>query len=283
MRYMITGVKGQLGYDLNNELRKRGHEVVGVDIDEMDITDSEACSRVITEAKADGVFHCAAYTAVDAAEDNEELCMRINAEGTRNIARVCENLDIKMLYLSTDYVFNGQGETPWEPDDLREPINTYGRSKYFGEIAVTDHVEKFFIVRISWVFGINGNNFIKTMLKLSENHDTLRIVSDQIGSPTYTYDLSRLLADIMETEKYGFYHASNEGLCTWCEFAEAIFKEAGIEMNIIPVTTAEYGAKAVRPLNSRLNKEKLTEFGFERLPDWQDAMRRFMAELKERK
>ncbi len=277
---MITGVKGQLGYDLNNELLKRGHEVVGVDIEEMDITDAEACDRVITQSEVDGVFHCAAYTAVDAAEDNKELCMKINAEGTRNIARVCEKLDIKMLYLSTDYVFNGQGTDPWEPDDLREPINAYGESKYQGEIAVTDHVEKFFIVRISWVFGKNGKNFIKTMLNLAKDHDTLKVVNDQVGSPTYTYDLSRLLADMMETEKYGFYHASNEGLCTWYEFAEAIFEEAGIKMNIIPVTTEEYNAKATRPLNSRLNKDKLTEYGFERLPEWKDAMKRFMNELK---
>lgn len=280
MRFLITGAKGQLGYDLNRELLKRGHEVVAVDIDEMDITDYAACDRVITDADVDGVFHCAAYTAVDAAEDNEELCMKINVEGTRNIGRVCEKLDLKMLYLSTDYVFNGQGERPWEPDDLREPINTYGMSKYLGEIAVTDHVEKFFIVRISWVFGINGKNFIKTMLNLAKDHDTLKVVSDQIGSPTYTYDLSRLLADIMETEKYGFYHASNEGLCSWYEFAQEIFREAGIEnMTIIPVTTEEYAAKAVRPKNSRLNKEKLVQFGFEPLPPWQDALKRFLAEL----
>jgi len=280
MRFLITGAKGQLGYDLNRELLKRGHEVVAVDIDEMDITDYAACDRVITDADVDGVFHCAAYTAVDAAEDNEELCMKINVEGTRNIGRVCEKLDLKMLYLSTDYVFNGQGERPWEPDDLREPINTYGKSKYLGEIAVTDHVEKFFIVRISWVFGINGKNFIKTMLNLAKDHDTLKVVSDQIGSPTYTYDLSRLLADIMETEKYGFYHASNEGLCSWYEFAQEIFREAGIEnMTIIPVTTEEYAAKAVRPKNSRLNKEKLVQFGFEPLPPWQDALKRFLAEL----
>lgn len=276
---MITGVKGQLGYDLKNELLKRGHEVVGVDIEEMDITDPKACERVIFESKVDGVFHCAAYTAVDAAEDNKDLCMKINVEGTENIARVCETLGIKMLYLSTDYVFNGQGETPWDPDDLREPINTYGMSKYLGEIAVTDHVEKFFIVRISWVFGINGKNFIKTMLELSKTHDTLRIVSDQTGSPTFTYDLSRLLVDMMETEKYGFYHASNEGLCTWYEFAEAIFEEAGVKnMKLIPVTTEEYNAKAVRPKNSRLDKDKLVEYGFEPLPHWRDAMKRFIAE-----
>ena len=280
MRFLITGVKGQLGYDLNRELLKRGHEVVGVDIEEMDITDYEACDRVITEARVDGVFHCAAYTAVDASEDHEDLCMKINVEGTENIARVCEKLDIRMMYISTDYVFNGQGERPWEPDDLREPINTYGKSKYLGEVAVTDYVEKFFIVRISWVFGINGKNFVGTMLNLAKDHDTLRIVSDQIGSPTYTYDLSRLLVDMMETDKYGFYHATNEGLCTWYEFAEAIFEKAGIKMNLIPVTTEEYSAKATRPKNSRMNKDKLDEMGFERLPSWQDALERFLAERK---
>ena len=280
MRYLITGAKGQLGYDLERELISRGHEVTAVDIDEMDITDPEACNRVITQASPDGVFHCAAYTAVDAAEDNEDLVMKINAEGTENIAKVCEKLNIKMLYLSTDYVFNGTGERPWEPDDLREPVNVYGKSKYLGEIAVTDHVEKFFIVRISWVFGVNGKNFIRTMLKLAETHDTLRVVSDQIGSPTYTFDLSRLLADMMETNKYGFYHASNEGLCSWAEFAEAIFKEAGIDkMTVIPVTTEEYGAKAARPKNSRLNKDKLAAFGFTPLPDWRDALKRFLKEI----
>ncbi len=280
MRFLITGVKGQLGYDLDRELRKRGHEVTGVDLQEMDITDPEACERVITEAHVDGVFHCAAYTAVDASENDEALCMRINVEGTVNVARVCEHLDIKMMYISTDYVFNGQGERPWEPDDLREPVNVYGKSKYLGEIAVTDHVEKFFIVRTSWVFGANGRNFVKTMLRLGRERDTITVVNDQIGSPTYTCDLSVLLADIMETDRYGFYHVTNEGLCSWYEFTEEIFRQAGMRVQLIPVTSKEYHANARRPLNSRMSKEKLTQNGFRRLPDWKDALGRYLAQLR---
>lgn len=281
MRFLVTGVKGQLGHDIMNELHKRGHEGIGVDIAEMDITDPAACERVITESNVDGVFHCAAYTAVDAAEDNKEVCMKINAGGTENIAKVCEKLDIKMMYISTDYVFNGEGTRPWEPDDEREPLNAYGESKYYGEVAVTDHVKKFYIVRIAWVFGVNGKNFIKTMLKLGKERDTLTVVDDQIGSPTYTYDLSRLLVDMMETDKYGFYHATNEGLCSWYEFACEIFKQAGINVKVLPVSSDQYKAKAKRPSNSRLNKEKLSANGFERLPKWQDALSRYLVELKE--
>ena len=276
MRFLVTGSKGQLGYDLLNELEKRGHEGIGVDIEEMDITDPAACERVISGAKADGVIHCAAYTAVDAAEDNRALCMKINAEGTENIAKVCEKLNLKMMYISTDYVFDGNGERPWEPDDARSPLNVYGESKYLGEVAVTDHVRKFFIVRIAWVFGVNGKNFIKTMLRLGKERDSLTVVNDQVGSPTYTYDLSRLLVDMMETEKYGFYHATNEGYCSWYEFACEIFRQAGMDVKVLPVTSAEYPAKAKRPFNSRMNKEKLTENGFERLPAWQDALKRFL-------
>lgn len=281
MRFLVTGVKGQLGHDIMNELHKRGHEGIGVDIAEMDITDPNACERVITESNVDGVFHCAAYTAVDAAEDNKEVCMKINAGGTENIAKVCEKLDIKMMYISTDYVFNGEGTRPWEPDDEREPLNAYGESKYYGEVAVTDHVKKFYIVRIAWVFGVNGKNFIKTMLKLGKERDTLTVVDDQIGSPTYTYDLSRLLVDMMETDKYGFYHATNEGLCSWYEFACEIFKQAGMNVKVLPVSSDQYKAKAKRPSNSRLNKEKLSANGFERLPKWQDALSRYLVELKE--
>ncbi len=281
MRFLVTGVKGQLGHDIMNELHKRGHEGIGVDIAEMDITDPDACERVITESNVDGVFHCAAYTAVDAAEDNKEVCMKINAGGTENIAKVCEKLDIKMMYISTDYVFNGEGTRPWEPDDEREPLNAYGESKYYGEVAVTDHVKKFYIVRIAWVFGVNGKNFIKTMLKLGKERDTLTVVDDQIGSPTYTYDLSRLLVDMMETDKYGFYHATNEGLCSWYEFACEIFKQAGMNVKVLPVSSDQYKAKAKRPSNSRLNKEKLSANGFERLPKWQDALSRYLVELKE--
>lgn len=280
MKVFVTGVKGQLGHDVVNELTERGIEAVGVDIEEMDITDAACVTRVIKEAAPDAVIHCAAYTAVDAAEENEELCRRVNAEGPRNIAMVCRELDIKMIYISTDYVFSGQGERPWEPDDEREPQSVYGQTKYEGELAVQELLDKFFIVRIAWVFGINGKNFVKTMLKLAETHDTIRVVNDQFGSPTYTYDLARLLADMILTEKYGVYHATNEGICSWYDFACAIFEEAGVSVNVVPVTTEEYGAKAKRPANSRMNKDKLTEQGFEKLPSWQDALRRYLRELK---
>lgn len=283
MKVLVTGVRGQLGHDVVNELEKRGVETVGVDIQEMDITDSASVDRVMKEAAPDAVIHCAAYTAVDAAEENEELCRRVNAEGTRNIAAVCKELDIRMIYISTDYVFDGEGERFWEPDDERAPKSVYGQTKYEGELAVQELLDKYFIVRIAWVFGVNGKNFVKTMLNLSKNHDTVRVVNDQFGSPTYTYDLARLLADMVQTDKYGVYHATNEGVCSWYEFACAIFREAGIKMNVQPVSTQEYGAKAARPANSRMSKEKLTENGFERLPSWQDALRRYMAVLREEK
>ena len=282
MRVLVTGVKGQLGYDVMNELKKQGLTGIGVDVDEMDITDAEACRRVITEAKPDAVIHCAAYTAVDAAEQNMELCRKVNADGTRNIAEVCKGLDIKMMYISTDYVFNGQGTRPWEPDDHREPLNAYGQSKYEGELAVEELVKKFFIVRIAWVFGVNGKNFIKTMLNVGKTHDTLKVVSDQIGTPTYTYDLARLLVDMIETDKYGYYHATNEGgYISWYDFACEIFKQAGYKTKVIPVTTEEYGlSKAARPFNSRLDKSKLKENGFELLPTWQDALSRYLKEIE---
>ena len=280
MKVLVTGVNGQLGHDVVNELEKRGIEAVGTDINDMDITDAESVDRVIKAASPDAVIHCAAYTAVDAAEDNEELCRRINADGTQNVANVCKELDIKMIYISTDYVFGGQGERLWEPEDERDPQSVYGQTKYEGELAVQNTLSKYFIVRIAWVFGINGKNFVKTMLKLSENHDRIKVVNDQFGSPTYTYDLAKLLVDMVLTEKYGIYHATNEGICSWYDFACAIFEEAGIKMEVVPVTTAEYGAKANRPFNSRMSKEKLTENGFERLPTWQDALKRYLAELK---
>ena len=281
MRVLVTGVKGQLGYDVVNEMKKRGIEPVGVDVEEMDITDKAACDKVITEANVDAVIHCAAYTAVDAAEDNVEICMKVNAEGTRNIAEVCKKLDIKMMYISTDYVFDGQGERPWEPDDERAPLNVYGQSKYEGELAVEELVEKFFTVRIAWVFGVNGKNFIKTMLRIGKERGAASVVCDQIGSPTYTYDLARLLVDMIQTEKYGRYHATNEGLCSWYEFACEIFRAAGMdEVKVTPVTSAEYPAsKAKRPMNSRISKEKLSENGFERLPDWKDAVARYLKEI----
>ena len=284
MKVLVTGVKGQLGFDVVNELEKRGHTAIGVDIDEMDITDAISVEKVINGAKPDAVIHCAAWTAVDAAEDEENIpkVRNVNAKGTENIAKVCTALDIKMVYISTDYVFDGQGTEPWEPDckDYK-PLNVYGQTKLEGELAVSSNLDKFFIVRIAWVFGVNGNNFIKTMLKLSDKYDTLRVVNDQIGTPTYTFDLARLLVDMVETEKYGYYHATNEGgYISWYDFACEIFKQAGKNMNVIPVTTEEYGlSKAARPFNSILDKSKLVENGFEPLPIWQNALERYLKEI----
>lgn len=282
MRVLVTGVKGQLGHDVMNELAKRGYEGVGVDVEEMDITDAAAVDRVIKEAKVDKVVHCAAWTAVDLAEEKEDICRKVNAVGTANIAEVCKELDIPMIYLSTDYVFDGQGERPWEPDDpVVKPLNVYGQTKYEGEKAITDRLTKYYIVRIAWVFGVNGKNFIKTMLNLGKTHDTLTVVNDQIGTPTYTYDLSILLVDMLEKEEYGFYHATNEGgYISWCDFAKEIFAQAGMNVEVKGVTTAEYGAKALRPFNSRMEKKKLTEHGFNRLPDWKDALCRYLKEIE---
>lgn len=280
MKVLVTGVKGQLGYDVVNELTKRGHIAIGTDIEEMDITNADSVDAVIKENVPDAVIHCAAYTAVDAAEDNAKLCRKINAEGTQNIANVCKELDIKMTYISTDYVFDGEGERPWEPDDERTPLNVYGQTKYEGELAVQNTVDKYFIVRIAWVFGVNGKNFIKTMLNLGKTRDSLTVVNDQFGSPTYTFDLARLLVDMVETDKYGIYHATNEGICTWYEFACEIFKQAGMDVKVSPVSSAEYPAKAKRPSNSRMSKEKLTENGFEKLPTWQDALSRYLKEIQ---
>ncbi len=276
MRILVTGVKGQLGFDVVNELEKRGHTAIGVDVEEMDITDAAAVEKGMKAQELDAVIHCAAYTAVEAAEDNREICMRVNADGTRNIARVCKELGLKMVYISTDYVFDGKGERPWEPDDARSPLNVYGESKYEGELAVEEYLDKYFIVRIAWVFGVNGKNFIKTMLKLAENHKELNVVNDQTGSPTYTYDLAVLLVDMVETEKYGRYHATNEGLCTWYEFAQEIFRQAGVDVKVNPVASEEFPAKAERPHNSRMDKSKLTENGFALLPTWQDALKRYL-------
>lgn len=276
MKVLVTGYKGQLGFDVCNELKKRGHEAVGVDVEEMDITDYQKVEEVITTAEPEAVIHCAAYTAVDAAEDNVQLCRKINADGTRNIAKVCRMMDIKMMYISTDYVFNGLGERSWEPDDEREPLNVYGQTKYEGELAVELNLEKYFIVRIAWVFGVNGKNFIKTMLRLGEEKGKVGVVSDQIGSPTFTYDLAVLLVDMIETENYGRYHATNEGLCSWYEFALEIFKQAGLEVEVTPLTSEEFPAKAKRPFNSRMSKDKLDDKGFARLPQWQDAVGRYL-------
>lgn len=284
MKILVTGVKGQLGYDVVNECQKRGYDAIGVDVEEMDITNAEAVDRVIAEANPDAVIHCAAWTAVDAAEDPENVAKvrAVNADGTQNIANVCKKLNCKLLYISTDYVFDGQGSEPWLPDqkDYR-PLNVYGQTKLEGELAVANTVEKYFIVRIAWVFGVNGKNFIKTMLNVGKTHDTIRVVNDQIGTPTYTYDLARLLVDMAESEKYGYYHATNEGgYISWYDFACEIFRQAGYPTKVIPVTTAEYGlSKAKRPFNSRLDKHKLVENGFTPLPDWKDALKRYLKEI----
>lgn len=282
MKVLVTGVKGQLGHDVMNELASRGIEGIGTDVEDMDITDAKACENVILSVKPDAVIHCAAYTAVDAAEDNMELCRRINAEGTRNIAKLCKAMDIRMMYISTDYVFNGGGVRPWEPDDHREPLNVYGLTKYEGEIAVEQNLQKYFTVRIAWVFGVNGKNFIKTMLRLGKEKGAVSVVNDQIGSPTYTYDLARLLVDMIQTEQYGRYHATNEGICSWYEFACEIFRQAGMDqVKVTPVDSSGFPAKAKRPQNSRMSKDKLREKGFEPLPAWQDALGRYLKTLKE--
>ena len=303
MKVFVTGVNGQLGHDVINELVRRGHEAVGSDITaayagiadgsavegadyiQLDITDAAAVERAISGLRPDAIIHCAAWTAVDAAEDegNREKVFAINAGGTRSIASAAKAVDAKMLYLSTDYVFNGQGERPWQPDDKSyAPLNVYGQTKLEGELAVSSILEKYFIVRIAWVFGLNGKNFIKTMIQVGKTHDAVRVVNDQIGTPTYTLDLARLLVDMIETEKYGYYHATNEGgYISWYDFCREFYGQYGLKTEVIPVTTAEYGlSKAARPFNSRLDKSKLTEAGFTPLPEWQDAVRRYLEEAK---
>ena len=282
MRVLVTGVKGQLGYEVCRKLTACGIENRGVDIDDFDLTDEKAVMEAISAYRPDAVVHCAAYTAVDRAEENEDVCRAVNVDGTRFVARACRAVDAKMVYFSTDYVFSGTGEDFYEVDSPKGPQSVYGRTKLEGEEAVRETLEKYFILRISWVFGINGGNFVRTMLRLSNDHDTLRVVNDQIGSPTYAHDLAPLICDMLATEKYGTYHATNEGVCSWAEFAEAIMKAADRPTRIIPVTTEEYGAKAARPLNSRMSKKSLDEAGFARLPSWQDALRRYLAELRER-
>lgn len=297
MKVLVTGVGGQLGYDVMNELAKRGHECVGSDIlrqerialpyayVQLDITDKAAVDAALMQLAPDAVIHCAAWTAVDAAEEaeNRAKVFAINADGTRYIAEACQKLDCKMMYISTDYVFDGQGTKPWQPDCKDyAPLNVYGESKLQGELAVAKILEKYFIVRIAWVFGANGNNFVKTMLNVGKKYDTLRVVNDQIGTPTYTFDLARLLVDMIETEKYGYYHATNEGgYISWYDFACEIFKQAGYSTEVIPVTTEEYGlSKAKRPFNSRLEKNKLSANGFTSLPDWRDALGRYLRETE---
>ena len=287
MKVLVTGVKGQLGYDTVNELKKRGHTPIGVDIEEMDITDSASVNQVIKEAAPDAVIHCAAWTAVDLAEERIDDTMKVNASGTRNIATACKEIGCKMIYISTDYVFDGEGTVAWKPDNKCNPLNVYGQSKYEGEVAVRELLDKYFIVRIAWVFGINGNNFVKTMLRLGKTHDKLTVVSDQIGTPTYTYDLARLLVDMAESDKYGTYHATNEGgFISWYDFTVEILKQAAaydnsyLNVNVIPVTSEAYPTKAKRPSNSRLDKSKLTDSGFTPLPDWKDAISRYLKELE---
>ena len=283
MKIIVTGAKGQLGKDLVEELNKRGHTVIGADKEELDITDLRAVSCFLKSEKPDAVIHCAAWTAVDAAEksENEKICRLVNKTGTENIAKLCRELSAKMIYISTDYVFSGKGDKPWDPDDERTPINVYGQTKYEGELAV-EKLEKYFIVRTSWVFGAGGNNFVKTVLRLAKSNKRLSFVCDQFGSPTYTRDLSRLLADMVQTDKYGAYHASNEGICSWYEFTLEILKQAGIKnVEVSPISASEFGAAAKRPENSRLNKDKLTENGFERLPDWRNALSRYLDETGE--
>lgn len=304
MKVFVTGVGGQLGHDVMNELHERGYDGVGSDIapvysgipdgsavttmpyEAMDITNADMVRAVLNRVQPDVVIHCAAWTAVDLAEDEDkkEKVRAINAGGTQNIATICKELDCKMVYISTDYVFDGQGTEPWQPDckDYK-PLNVYGQTKLEGELAVANTLEKFFIVRIAWVFGLNGKNFIKTMLNIGKKFETLRVVNDQIGTPTYTYDLARLLVDMIETEKYGYYHATNEGgYISWYDFACEIFRQAGYPTKVIPVTTEEYGlSKAARPFNSRLDKSKLAENGFEPLPAWQDALKRYLKEIEE--
>ena len=304
MKVLVTGAAGQLGHDVLNELSSREYKAVGTDLAleysglqdgtpvtilpyvQMDITDQEKADQVITDLAPDAVIHCAAWTAVDLAEDEDkqEKVRAINAGGTENIARACKKVGCKMMYISTDYVCNGQGTEPWKPD-YREyaPLNVYGQTKLEGELAVSGLLEKYFIVRIAWVVGRNGKNFIKTMLKVGKNHDTVRVVNDQIGTPTYTYDLARLLVDMIETEKYGYYHATNEGgYISWYDFTCEIYRQAGYDTKVVPVTTEEYGlSKASRPFNSRLDKSKLKENGFEPLPTWQDALNRYLEEIKD--
>lgn len=280
MKVLVTGVGGQLGFDVMKVLKARNIECIGADIKEFDITDFDATKAFITKEMPDAVIHCSAYTNVNKAEEDIEVCEKVNVDGPSNIAKVCKEINAKMVYISTDYVFPGTGEAFYEVDDPTGPSSMYGKTKLDGELAVKAELEKYFIVRISWVFGVNGNNFIKTMLKLSETHDELQVVNDQIGSPTYTADLAPLLCDMIETEKYGTYHATNEGICSWADFAKAIFEKAGCKTKVNAIPTSEYkAAGAPRPLNSRMSKEKLVQNGFSKLPTWEDALDRYLKEL----
>ena len=279
MHLLVTGVKGQLGHDIIRLCHTENIKAVGVDIEEMDITDFDQVQKVISQSNVDGVIHCSAYTAVDKAEEDIETCNRVNVQGTRNIALVCKELGLKMMYFSTDYVFDGQGDRPWQVDDEPSPINVYGKSKYLGEEEVRNLVKKHFIIRISWVFGINGSNFVKTMLRLGQERKELNVVNDQIGAPTYTYDLARLAVAMIKSDKFGTYHATNEGDISWYEFAKEIFAQAGLDVKVNPVTSSEFVSAAKRPSNSRMDKSQLDKAGFDRLPSWQDALKRYLLEL----
>ena len=281
MRILVTGASGQLGYDVERELERRGIEHLGTSSRELDITDREAVERLMAAYRPDAAIHCAAYTKVDLAEDEPERCWAVNADGTRNMAAACRKTGAKLLYISTDYVFPGTVERSYETGDPTGPVNTYGRSKLAGELAVQSLLEKYFIVRISWVFGKNGNNFVKTMLRLAETKAELSVVCDQIGSPTYTADLAPLLCDMVQTERYGVYHATNEGTCAWSEFAEAIFELAGRQVVVHPIPTSAYPTRAARPLNSRMSKERLRDNGFQALLEWKDALARYLKEITE--
>ena len=280
MKVLVTGVGGQLGYDVVKELKKRNIECLGADLKEFDITDYEATHNFITTYQPDALIHCSAYTAVDKAEDEPEICNRVNALGTENIAKICKEIDAKMVYISTDYVFPGTGEDFYEVDSPTGPQNVYGRTKLEGEQAVKKILDRYFIIRISWVFGINGNNFIKTMLKLGKERSEINVVADQIGSPTYTADLAPILCDMVATEKYGTYHATNEGVCSWAEFTEEIFKQAGYNCKVNLINTEDYPTKASRPKNSRMSKKSLDAAGFKRMPVWHDALERYLQGLK---
>ena len=278
MKVLVTGVNGQLGHDIVEECQKRNIEAIGVDVKEMDITDANKVNEVITSSHVDAVIHCAAWTAVDKAEDEVEQCRKVNRDGTKHIVDGCEKLDLPLMYFSTDYVFDGQGEEPWNEYDERHPLNVYGKTKYEGELEV-ERLKKHFIIRISWVFGINGGNFIKTMLRLGKERKEVSVVNDQIGSPTYTYDLARLCVDMIQTKEYGTYHATNEGICSWYEFACEIFKQAKMDVIVHPVDSTQFPTRAVRPKNSRMNKTELDKHGFTRLPSWQDALERYLDTL----
>lgn len=279
MNILVTGYTGQLGYDVVTQGMQQGHHMIGIGTKQLDITNKEAVSLYVKNVKPDAIIHCAAYTNVDKAEDDRNICESVNVDGTNNLAQVAKQIGSKFIYISTDYVFNGKGESPFKEEDEANPIGHYGKTKLAGEEVVKKTLDEYFILRISWVFGVNGNNFVKTMLRLSENHDELNIVGDQVGSPTYTLDLAKLIMEIVVSDKYGVYHASNDGFCSWADFAKEIFRQANIKVKVNSITTEDYPTKAARPRNSRMSKQKLVESGFSPLPIWQDAVDRYLKQL----